>query len=177
MIRVYILNTLIWTSSDPSNSLIFSINLFYICCMPCREKISVFLFALAVAILCSCQRSEVHTDLLHHNWEFRQAGTEEWFPSHIPGSFHLDLLNNGFIEDPFFWNNEAQLQWISENDWEYKTVFSGKKFLKRENIEIIFDGLDTYADVYLNDSLLLSADNMFRGWHMTGGEVMVLCRD
>ena len=89
----------------------------------------------------------------------------------------FNFLNNGFIEDPFFGNNEAQLQWISENDWEYKTVFSGKKFLKRENIEIIFDGLDTYADVYLNDSLLLSADNMFRGWHMTGGEVMVLCRD
>jgi len=134
--------------------------------MPCREKISVFLFTFAFAVLCSCQRTEVHTDFLHHNWEFRQSGTEEWFSAQVPGSAHLDILSNGFIEDPFFGNNETELQWIGENDWEYKTVFSGKRFLKRENIEIIFNGLDTYADVYLNDSLLFSADNMFRGWQM-----------
>ncbi len=33
-----------------------------------------------------------------------------------------------------------------------------------KRIELVFEGLDTYADVYLNDSLILKAENMFREW-------------
>ncbi len=38
--------------------------------------------------------------------------------------------------------------------------------LQATNIEIEFEGLDTYADVYLNDNHILSANNMFRKWNM-----------
>lgn len=31
-------------------------------------------------------------------------------------------------------------------------------------MELVFEGLDTYADVYLNDECILKADNMFRRW-------------
>ena len=34
----------------------------------------------------------------------------------------------------------------------------------RENIDLIFKGLDTYADVYLNEKKILEANNMFREW-------------
>ena len=36
--------------------------------------------------------------------------------------------------------------------------------LKRDRIVLDFKGLDTYADVYVNEQLALSADNMFREW-------------
>lgn len=102
---------------------------------------------------------------LHTGWQFRQAGQDAWRPATVPGCVHTDLLNNGLIEDPFYRDNEAQLQWIGTTDWEYQTTFSvTPRLLKRQNLELVFEGLDTYANVFLNDALLLNADNMFRTW-------------
>ena len=42
----------------------------------------------------------------------------------------------------------------------------GKDILENENIELVFDGIDTHAKIYLNDSLILKADNMFRSWRI-----------
>ncbi len=104
---------------------------------------------------------------INKGWQFRQVGETNWFPATVPGIVHTDLFNNKIIEDPFFRTNEKDLQWIDKVDWEYTTTIKvDKKLLERENIELVFKGLDTYADVYLNDSLLLSADNMFREWRM-----------
>jgi beta-mannosidase len=73
----------------------------------------------------------------------------------------------GIIEDPFYRNNELDVQWVDKEDWEYKTTFSiTRSQLSQSNLTLVFKGLDTYADVYVNDSLLLSADNMFRTWEV-----------
>lgn len=98
-------------------------------------------------------------------WTFRQADKEEWLPATVPGSVHTDLLKNGKIEDPFYRLNERDVQWIDKVNWEYKTSFSlSKDAMKRNRIALDFKGLDTYADVFVNDTLVLSADNMFREW-------------
>jgi len=102
---------------------------------------------------------------LHSGWEFRAAGDTAWLPATVPGVVHLDLLAAGKIEDPFYRTNERDLQWIDKNDWEYRTTFDASpELLAHEGIELDFEGLDTYADVYLNDSLILEAHNMFRRW-------------
>lgn len=99
------------------------------------------------------------------NWTFRQVGTEKWLPSEVPGLVHTDLIHNGIIKDPFFRLNERDVQWVDKEDWEYKNTFDlNEEMFSKQNIEITFYGLDTYADVYLNDSLILQADNMFRTW-------------
>ena len=98
-------------------------------------------------------------------WEFRQANTPAWKPVKIPVSAHTALLQNGMIEDPYWRDNEEKLQWIEKEDWEFQTTFDvGADVLARKHIELIFKGLDTYAQIYLNDSLLLETDNMFRTW-------------
>lgn len=98
-------------------------------------------------------------------WQFRKVGDTEWLPATVPGTVHTDLLANKKIADPFWGTNEKDLQWIENTDWEYRTVFSiDEKMFRQQNIELGFDGLDTYAKVFLNDSLILSADNMFRTW-------------
>ena len=98
-------------------------------------------------------------------WEFRQANTPVWKPVKIPVSAHTALLQNGMIEDPYWRDNEEKLQWIEKEDWEFQTTFDvGADVLARKHIELIFKGLDTYAQIYLNDSLLLETDNMFRTW-------------
>ena len=105
---------------------------------------------------------------LHSGWKFRQLGSDEWKPAEVPGCVHTDLLAAGDIGDPFFRDNEKRLQWIGKTDWEYATEFElDSDFLEYQNIELVFDGLDTYAKVYLNNTLILKTDNMFRRWRIS----------
>ncbi|MEO8177711.1 MAG: glycoside hydrolase family 2 protein [Deltaproteobacteria bacterium] len=111
-------------------------------------------------------------------WEFRQvaepsvAGTSAapaaWQPAQVPGCVHTDLLAQGQIPDPFFGQNEQALQWIGERDWEYRTHFTGDAAgLSRDQVELVFEGLDTYASVTLNGAKILDADNMHRQWRVS----------
>jgi beta-mannosidase len=78
-----------------------------------------------------------------------------------------DLLANGLIPDPFAGANEAGLQWIGLADWEYRTTFAvGHEELARRRLDLVFDGLDTFGDVYVNGTAALHADNMFRTWRI-----------
>ncbi len=102
---------------------------------------------------------------VHTGWQFREAGKDTWYPATIPGSVHTDLLTNKLIEDPFYRDNEKRLQWIGKTDWEYQTTLNvTPEILARNNIQLVFEGLDTYANVFLNDASLLNTDNMFRTW-------------
>ncbi|TGD57388.1 beta-mannosidase [Flavobacterium humi] len=99
------------------------------------------------------------------NWHFKKTEDKNWLPATVPGTVHTDLWNNKVIPDPFWGTNEKQLLGIENENWEYESVFTvtGQE-LKHETIELQFDGLDTYAKVYLNNELVLEADNMFRTW-------------
>lgn len=105
---------------------------------------------------------------LNNNWTFSQAGKNEYLPAKVPGTVHTDLLRHGKIPDFFFRANEDSVQWIEDKDWIYKTTFTiSKEMLENENLHVYFEGLDTYTDVYLNDSLVLQTDNMFVGWDIS----------
>ena len=98
---------------------------------------------------------------LHDDWLFRQARLNNWYPATVPGTVHTDLMANRIIEDPYFRLNERGVQWVDKEDWIYETHFeAGADLLARERIELVFEGLDTYADVYLNDEKILTTDNM-----------------
>ena len=110
---------------------------------------------------------------IHDGWRFRalsdkqHAGVEEWHPAKVPGVVQTDLLRNKLIPDPFYRDNEKGLQWIGLEDWEYQTEFDvSAATLQREHVDLVFSGLDTYADVFLNDKQILTADNMFRRWRV-----------
>lgn len=107
-------------------------------------------FCLFVFVLASCSDDNKIKTMIHmeinQNWEFSQAGKESWLPATIPGTVHTDLLANKIIEDPYYRLNEKQLQWIDKVDWEYRTVFmADDQVLDHKSVELIFEGLDTYA--------------------------------
>src|SRR5882672_2703837 len=80
-------------------------------------------------------------------WQFREAGKDKWFPATVPGCVHTDLMKNRLIEDPFYRDNESKLQWIGKTDWEYQTTFNvTSELLHKQHIELVFEGLDTYAN-------------------------------
>ena len=104
---------------------------------------------------------------LRAGWQFREAGKDAWHKASVPGCVHTDLLANKLIEDPFYRDNEQKLQWIGKTDWEYRTTFTvAPAVLRRRRVELVFEGLDTYAEVFVNGKSLLSADNMFRTWRV-----------
>ncbi|MCG8475120.1 MAG: hypothetical protein MI784_06565 [Cytophagales bacterium] len=111
--------------------------------------------------------------LLHEGWQFRQVGKEKWHNANVPGEVQADLLRLGLLDDPFYKSNEERVQWVEEKDWEYRTTFScSQEELQNQENFLSFDGLDTYADVYLNDSLILRADNMFVGWEVPVQDIL-----
>ena len=132
------------------------------------NKQILILGSLTILSLLGCQKKDpnlmVATEI-SAGWTFRQADKEEWLPATVPGCVHIDLLENGKIEDPFYRLNEHQLQWIDKVNWEYKTSFNvDEATFKRDRLALDFKGLDTYADVFVNGTQVLSADNMFREW-------------
>ena len=102
---------------------------------------------------------------LNKHWELEYLDKNKWVNAIVPGNVHLDLLRNKIIPDPFFGENEAKLQWISDENWTYKLKFyPNQDIASRDNIEILFHGLDTYADIFLNETKIISANNMFHPW-------------
>lgn len=107
---------------------------------------------------------EVHLPL-NDGWSFSQAGKEQWRSAEVPGVVQTDLLRHGLIPDFYKGNNIDSVQWIENEDWIYKrTLFVSDTLLQHGHLDLVFKGLDTFAEVYLNDSLIGKADNMFRTW-------------
>jgi beta-mannosidase len=123
--------------------------------------------------------ADVSSRTLNADWQFRATGNtaaiadkdksdvQQWHPAQVPGVVQTDLLRNNLIPDPFDRDNEFRLQWIGLIDWEYQTEFQADAAtLGHEHVDLVFDGLDTLADVYLNDQAILHSDNMFRHWRI-----------
>ena len=114
--------------------------------------------------------------LLHQNWKVRIASTnnkgsgqqldlKRWQPASVPGTVHTDLLRNKKIPDPFYSTNEEKLAWICKNNWHYQTQFDlPANFNFNKPIYIVFEGVDTFAEISLNDHNLGNTENMFRGY-------------
>ena len=132
------------------------------------KRLNIFAMMLLVAITASA--APVRQSLNHEDWKFKQQrGIGIWYDATVPGVIHTDLMANEIIEDPFYRLNERGVQWIDKEDWVYQTEFvADKEILSKECIELVFEGLDTYADVYLNneETPILKADNMFRRWRI-----------
>lgn len=124
-------------------------------------------FLLTFLMLCIRMHGWSQCDTLRSLWQFRSTDESSWMPASVPGTVHTDLMLNRQIPDPFYRDNESKVQWVAEQDWEYKTTFSPRKNTRQyKQVWLQFDGLDTYADVYLNGREILHANNMFRTWRI-----------
>ncbi len=128
-----------------------------------RELFVSIMLIFFINITAAYSQQIIHLD---GAWQFRKANSQDvWMPAVVPGTVHTDLMANGKIPDVYIGCNNLQLGWIDTLDWEYYREFDLPKSYKPNKVtELIFNGLDTYAQVYLNDSLILVTDNMFRQW-------------
>jgi len=133
-----------------------------------RKFTSVLIGCITLTIGCRPVSSSDSTVLsLDKGWTYQEVDGEHSGTATVPGTIHTDLLNNKQIENPFYRTNEKNLQWIDKKDWVYQSTFSvDKETLDKDRNVMHFYGLDTYADVYLNDKIILEANNMHREWEV-----------
>ncbi|HTI98948.1 MAG TPA: hypothetical protein VL527_08690, partial [Dongiaceae bacterium] len=102
---------------------------------------------------------------LNGAWEMAKVDSTDWTPATVPGCVHTDLLAVGKIPDPYYRDNEKQVQWIGETDWVYRRTFTADSaLLAHRQVLLVCEGLDTLATVKLNGQTVGQADNMFRTW-------------
>ena len=104
------------------------------------------------------------------DWQLRAVGRTDQVPAEIldreipavvPGCVHLDLMRADLIPDPYLDLNEALVQWIGFTDWEYSTTFEmGKNDLAEERVDLVCEGLDTIATLWVNDVEVGHSENM-----------------
>ena len=94
------------------------------------------------------------------NWQLEYDG--KTIPANVPGDITIDLYNAGLVKNPYFGDNQKENDWIPRKDFTYVTeINADDALLAQEDIQLVFDGIDVYADIYLNGQLLGSTDNMF----------------
>ncbi len=127
-------------------------------------------WTLLFIVITSCtQPTENKEQSLTGDWKFSrspkpiESTMPSWLPATVPGTVQTDLLSLDKIPDPFTGTHENDIQWISENNWNYKKEFAFDVQNKSKRV-LRFEGLDTYATVILNDSIILSTNNAFRTW-------------
>ncbi|MFP4015829.1 MAG: beta-mannosidase [Halanaerobiales bacterium] len=102
---------------------------------------------------------------LNGEWILNKTGEEEKISAYVPGCVHTDLLSEGKIDEPFYRDNEKDIMWIGETDWDYYREFEiEKELLKSDKIILKCNGLDTLAAINVNGEEVGKTDNMYRNW-------------
>ena len=100
--------------------------------------------------------------VLNGLWEgkcINGSTTEFSFTGTVPGCVHTDLTGIRIPEDIYYRDNADRCQWIEEKDWEYTRKFTLEEIPPKASL--VFECLDTYADIYLNGESIGTCDNMF----------------
>lgn len=106
---------------------------------------------------------------IHEGWEVVAAAgpipaalAGAVLPAKVPGQVHLDLMAAGAIPDPYVDDNESALAWIGLTDWTYRTVFTLDEVGGAPRHDLVFEGVDTVAEIRLNGRLLAETANQHR---------------
>lgn len=108
---------------------------------------------------------------LQKGWEL--LWKEKTLETSVPFSVYHDLFTHGEIDDPYYRDNAEAAMELSKDDYTYRCRFDVQpQIFSCEKILLHFDGVDTLADIYLNEKLLGSTYNMHREWEFPVGDCL-----
>lgn len=100
--------------------------------------------------------------LLHDGWTgvIKSNGTK--FPATVPGGIYTDLENAKLIPKNLKGFNDVKNRWVASETVMYTTYFEvDDTILKAPKVALVFHGLDTFANVFVNDDVVGTSENMF----------------
>lgn len=121
------------------------------------------IFFLIPLILSSCiGKNHFSYQSLNSGWNLQTDTLSIDLQVDIPSVVQANLYENGLIPHPYLGKVEQDLQWIPQQIWDYSLKFDvDNDIFEKDNIDLIFNGLDTYADVWINGEKIMRSDNMF----------------
>ena len=96
-----------------------------------------------------------------NDWIFTIDGGKNNYKATVPGDVQSDLIKAKKIANPYFENTDSTLSKLEKATIIYQCDFSCADIELSKSATLRFNGIDTYAKIYLNDSLLYVNDNMF----------------
>lgn len=110
---------------------------------------------------------------LNGNWKMREVSKSRWLEAQIPGSVMSTLIANKAVGDPFWRLNEYEARELFRKDYEFRREFTlQNEIYEKEKLELVCYGLDTLAEIYINDKLLAKTNNMHRTWSFECKELL-----
>ena len=105
-------------------------------------------------------------------WEFKQyplsarrmrdLDPADWIQTEVPSSIFSSLISAGQIKQTDIDTHPERFSWVSEKPWVYRKKFdSPSELLACDRAQLVFDGLDTIAKIWLNGKLIAKTNNMF----------------
>ncbi|KAG5896412.1 hypothetical protein JTB14_022495 [Gonioctena quinquepunctata] len=105
------------------------------------------------------------TQNLGGEWLLKEAnGKYADLKATVPGGIYSDLMNNNIIGDIYFGYADDETKWVPRLNWTYYKNFTlddAQLTLSKENVNLVFDGLDTFATVFFNGEKVGESQNMF----------------
>lgn len=107
-------------------------------------------------------------DNLGGTWKMKALRSGNFYDAEVPGSVVQTLLDKGTIEDPYFRDNEEKVLDFLREDYELTRMLQiAGEHLREDEVDLVFYGIDTIADIYLNGALLSSVDDMHRTYRFS----------
>ena len=130
-----------------------------------RKLYPLLLLVLAFSACQPVEKPNVIEQSLNQGWTLTGDTLDINMQVDVPSVVQQSLYEKGIIPHPYLGTVENDLLWISDHPWDYTLRFDAdKELFEKENVELVFEGLDTYAEVSLNGEKLFFADNQFRTW-------------
>ncbi|MBQ6770326.1 MAG: glycoside hydrolase family 2 protein [Bacteroidales bacterium] len=130
-----------------------------------KKLLPLILLIIAFTACQQVEKPNVIEQSLNQGWTLTGDTLDINMQVDVPSVVQQSLYENGIIPHPYLGTVENQLLWISDHPWDYSLHFDvDKEMLENYCVELVFEGLDTYADVKLNGEKLFFADNQFRSW-------------
>ena len=123
------------------------------------------IFAVFIALASCTNRNYVFEQHIDRGWTLASDTLDTLRHYTVPSVVQQTLFDAGLIPHPYLGTVEDELLWISDHPWTYTAHFNAnRQMLNVDVVELVFEGIDTYASVTLNGEKLFDANNQFRTW-------------
>ncbi len=128
-------------------------------------KLRIILFSIIILNFACSYKKDVLPINQKLIWRYNDTAQHgSWQHAIVPGSIFVSLKNDLFLPNNLYFDHFLQkINFFSNKTWIFKANFDYRyEITKREKVDLIFNGLDTYTQIYVNDNYVGQTDDFFK---------------